>query len=325
MIGIVLAAGLGTRLRPYSNAVSKAAMPIAGVPIVVRVIEQFRAAGVGDRIVVIARSPEHDIVPLIVEHARREGYEVAFGYQQQPRGSAHALMHVPGRDRLDEHVLIGACDNLFDPDELRRLVAQHRASGADGACRADGTMAVLRTTAEKMRASSNIVVEGKRVVRVIEKPGPDEIASPFAGPLLGAFSPGIFAELNAVTESPRGELELQDAIQAFIAGGARVEWFELSWRLTLTTPDDLLALNERFFDAASSPAPVPRPNVTFVPPCVIDDEVAIGPGSVIGPNAHLMRGCRIGRGCTVRHALVFPGAVVPDGATVEHALVAPVS
>lgn len=316
MLGIVLAAGLGTRLRPYSDLVSKAAMPIAGVPVVLRVIEQFRAAGV-DGVAVIARSPEHDIVPLIEHHAREHGYGVAFGYQSEQRGSAHALMQVPKRATLDEHVLIGACDNIFVQDELTALVAQHVQSGADG------TMAVIRVPPEKMTASSNVVVDGDRVTRVVEKPTPSQIASPFAGPCLYAFSPRIFGYLDAVTESPRGELEFQDAMQAFIDDGARIECFELSGRTTLTTPADLLALNDHFFGATSLPAPVPRRDVTFVPPCVIDDDVALGPGSTIGPNAHLMRGCRVGARCTVRHALVFPAAVIPDDTTAEHTLVPP--
>ena len=316
MIGIVLAAGLGTRLRPYTAAVSKAAMPVAGVAIAVRVIEQLRAAGGADRVIVIAQSPEHDVVPLIEEHARRHGYEVAFGYQRRPRGSAHALMHVPDREGLDEDVLIGACDNLYEPDELGRLVAQHGASGADG------TMAVLRAASEGMGASSNVVVEGERVVRVIEKPALEAVASPFAGPLLYAFSPKVLACLDAVGESARGEFEFQDAIQAFIAGGARVGWFEFSRRATLTTPEDLLALNEKVFGGLPGGTRT-EGDVTFVGPVVVDAGVEIGPGSTVGPNAHLMRGCRVGRGATVRHALVFPGAVVADGAGVEHALVAP--
>jgi len=320
VLGLVLAAGLGTRLRPYSDVVSKAALPIAGVPIIVRVIEQFRAAGV-DRIAVIARSPEHDIVPLVEAHAREHGYGVAFGYQPEQRGSADALMQVPGREKLDEHVLIGACDNIFVQEQLAGLVTQHLAS------RADGTMAVIRVPPEKMTASSNVVVNGDpdhgsgRVVRVVEKPRPSQIASPFAGPCLYAFSPRIFGYLDAVTESPRGELEFQDAMQAFIDDGARVEWFELSGRTTLTSADDLLALNERFFAQTPSPPPAPQRYVTFAPPCIVDDDVALGPGSTIGPNAHLMRGCRIGARCTVRHALVFPGAQVADGATVEHTLI----
>jgi glucose-1-phosphate thymidylyltransferase len=314
VIGIVLAAGLGTRLRPYSDVVSKAAMPVAGVPIVLRVIEQFLAAGGVGRVIVVARSPEHDIIPLIREHARRRGYDVAFGYQPEQRGSAHALMQVPDLGRLDEHVLIGACDNLYEPSEVAALVEQHARR------RADGTMAVLRVPPEKVAASSSVVVDAGRVVRLIEKPALDQVASPFCGPLLYAFSPQIFAHLNDVRPSRRDELEFQDAIQAFIEAGARVEWFELSGRMTLTTPDDLLALNERFFGATSAPTPMPRRGVTFVPPCVVDDEVAIGPGSTIGPNVHLMRGCRIGRACTVRHALVFPGAHVADDSTVEHTL-----
>jgi NDP-sugar pyrophosphorylase family protein len=318
VIGIVLAAGLGTRLRPYSEAISKAAMPVAGVPIVLRVIEQLRAAGVEGRFIVIARSPRHDIVPLIVEHARRSGYEVSFGYQDEQRGSAHALMQVPGSQRLDDDVLIGACDNLYEPDELKRLVAQHAERGPDG------TLAVLRVPPEKMTASSNVVVDGERVTHVVEKPRVNQIASPFAGPCLYAFSPKIFGYLGAVAESPRGELEFQDAMQAFIGDGARVEWFELSRRVTLTTPDELLALNEAFF--ADMPAGIhPISGSTIVEPCVLGPGVQIGEGSTIGPNAHLMRGCRVGRDCTVRHALVFPGAAVADGTTVEHTLVAPAS
>ncbi|MBN1916770.1 MAG: NTP transferase domain-containing protein [Verrucomicrobia bacterium] len=318
MIGIVLAAGLGTRLRPYSSLISKAAMPVAGLPIACRVIEQFRRAGVDGRIVVIARSPEHDIVPLIEADARRNGYEVAFGYQSEQRGSAHALMQVADRRALiarDEHVLIGACDNLYEPDEIAHLVEQHRTSGTDG------TMAVLRVPPEKVTVSSSVVVDGDRVVRIVEKPTLDDVASPFCGPLLYAFSPRILGLLDGVQPSPRGELEFQDAMQAFLDAGARVGWFELSRRDTLTLPADLLALNARFFAQTSLPTPGGRDGVTFVPPCLVEDEVAIGAGSTIGPNAHLMRGCRVGADCTIRHALVFPGAEIAKGSTTEHGLV----
>ena len=316
MIPIVLAAGLGTRLQPYSRAVSKPAMPVAGVPVILRVIEQCRDAGAADRLIVIANAPEHDVVPLVEAHARQHGYDVAFGYQRERRGSAHALRHVPGRDRLDQHILIAACDNFFESAELRSLVAQHQKRGADG------TMAVLRVPPENMRAHSNVIVEGERVVRVIEKPAPGDVASPFVGPLLYAFSPKILTTLDDVPESPRGEFEFQDAIQAFIRDGARVEWFELSRRTTLTTPDDLLALNEQFFGAMPGGTRT-LGDATIIEPAIIDPDVEIGEGSTVGPNAHLMRGCRVGRASTVRHALVFPGAVVPDRTTVEHTLIPP--
>ena len=82
---LVLAAGLGTRLRPLSTLRAKAALPVAGRPLIVRILEQLRAAGVQRVVINLHHRPE--TITRVVGDGARVGLDVRYSWEASVLGS----------------------------------------------------------------------------------------------------------------------------------------------------------------------------------------------------------------------------------------------
>lgn len=91
-------------------------------------------------------------------------------------------------------------------------------------------------------------------------------------------------------------------------------------RLTLTGPEDLLAINRHYLVTGHGrPQLAPftvGPNTHLITPLRIEEGTVIGEGCVIGPRVYIERDCRIGSQVTIQDAVVLRGAVLEDGAMV---------
>ena len=83
---LLLAAGLGTRLRPLTNVRAKPAVPVAGKPLVVRILEWLAGQGVADAVVNLHHRPE--TIARCVGHGERAGVRVRYSWEPQILGSA---------------------------------------------------------------------------------------------------------------------------------------------------------------------------------------------------------------------------------------------
>jgi N-acetyl-alpha-D-muramate 1-phosphate uridylyltransferase len=123
MEAMILAAGLGTRLRPLTFETPKALVEVAGVPVLDRVAERVVALG-ADRIVVNVSPHAH----LIREHIeRRDGWGVEVLVSEEPDGpleTGGGLLHAADLFRRDGPVLVHNADILSDMD-LAALYAAH--------------------------------------------------------------------------------------------------------------------------------------------------------------------------------------------------------
>ncbi len=316
MQGVILAAGLGKRLQPLTETRSKAMMPIAGKPIVARVMELAARGGVDDFILVIAPQDRE-----IESHFRRETNpwpNVRFVYQTERKGMAHALLQAA--PLINGDFFLSACDNLVSAESIARIDAFWQTES-----RPNAILTLMPTTVERIRSGATVGLNGPWVTRIIEKPQPEEILSDLASLPLYVFAPRILDYLPEVQPSPRGEYELQDAIQQLIARDGRVGGVVLENRMTLTNVADLLALNLAYLRTETG-APHLQPEAVgahthFVMPVRVESGVVIGAQCTIGPNVYLEHGCCIGNGVTLRDAVVLRGAAVADGETVVERVV----
>lgn len=310
MQGVILAAGRGSRLRHLTRNRSKAMLPIAGRPIVERVMAPLADHGIRDFVLVVHPDDE-----AIARHFREEAPfpgRIRFVHQTQRRGMADALLQA--RPFISGDFLLSACDNLVSSEDVGRLLSAWRSEPQPSA-----VLALLPVEPERLGSVGIVEQDGLWVTRIVEKPAPEEAPSDVSSLPLYVFSPVLLDYLDRVSPSPRGEYELQDAIQMVIERQGHVQGVTLSGRMTLTHPRDLLALNRHYLArdglllrATASAGPGTR----FVPPAVIEEGVAVGAGCVIGPTVYAEAGCRIGDGAVIRDAVLLRGAAVPPGATI---------
>jgi glucose-1-phosphate thymidylyltransferase len=230
MVGkaVILARGLGTRMRRESRGVElgadgaamadrglKALMPIAGRPFLHYVADSLIRAGARELCFVIA--PEAD---LMREHARRiaesAGVQVACVVQDEPRGTADAVLaaeeFVAGGD-----FLLSNGDNLYPDDALAALADLPAGICGLAAFDAESMAAGGNIDAERIRDFAVVVSDAQdRLERIVEKPANPEdytcMGRVWVSMNLFRFSALIFDACRRVEVSPRGELELPDAV-----------------------------------------------------------------------------------------------------------------
>jgi NDP-sugar pyrophosphorylase family protein len=293
---VILAAGRGTRLKEKTVKRSKAMAPVAGAPMIARVVDSLRAAGVGRFVVVSAPGDDElksfcSTVPDMVVRVQRE-----------PKGSGDAL-RVCEAD-LEGPFLVSACDSLLKADDIISACRLFESMQAQAA------LTVMQVREDVPLESRSVVrMQGDEVLEFIEKPLPSQRVSNITSLPLWVLSLEVFGELATMEPSPRGEYELPATFNSFIAKGRRVVAHRAAARYDLTTVADLLSLNRMFLRSMSpaiqvhATASIPE-SVKLVAPVRIDEGCSVGEGVELGPEVYLERGATIGSQVTLRNAVV---------------------
>ncbi len=122
---LVLAAGLGTRLRPLTFCRAKAAVPVAGTPLICRQLQGLVRAGVRDAVVNLHHRPQ--TIAAVVGDGAALGCRVRYSWERTVLGSAGGPRHA--LSLLDDRFFIVNADTLCAVD-FRALLDRHLASGA---------------------------------------------------------------------------------------------------------------------------------------------------------------------------------------------------
>lgn len=313
MQAVILAAGLGTRLRPVTDSRSKAMVPVLGRPLVERAMMPFVENGIREFILVV--SPDDQEIREYFSRQPAPSITVEYVFQRERLGMAHALDKAA--NLIKGRFVLSACDSLIGQSHVGDLLAL--AEGSDAA------LSLLDVEPEKISRSGVVEIDGDVIRRIVEKPRLEEAPSRTVSLPHYVFSHGFLEAVARVEPSPRGEYELQDAIQALIDGGGRVRGVRADVRLQVSTPEDLLELTRRLLNEDSEPRHVVPERVgvgaTLVEPLRIDRGVVIGEGCEIGPEVYLEAGCSLGDRSIVRRTVVLRGGRVDPGAVIEDSVV----
>lgn len=289
--GVILAAGQGSRIRPFSDSYPKPLLPILDRPLLVWQIEAMRALGITDILIVIGHLG-HRIVQTL---GTGEAYGVRLRYveQEQRLGIAHAV------GQLEKHVarpfLLFLGDIFFETDDLSGMVDRFRTEGVD---------AVLATKVEEdveaIKRNFTVTLDERGFVRrVIEKPRHPRTHLKGCG--LYLFDSAIF---DAIRRTPRtalrDEYEITDSIQIFIEDGYGVVAAPVVQRdLNLSHPADLLELNLHVMRREG--------HERFLAETAVVDPAAKVERSVV------MQGAHVHADADLDECVVLPGEVVPRG------------
>ncbi len=184
MKAFLLAAGLGTRLRPLTDTIPKCMVSIRGRPLLDIWLDSLVSAGVEEVLVNLHHRPE--VVRRHLE-GRRGLPSVHLAYEEELLGSAGTL--AAHKDWIDGEELVLACnaDNLTDFD-LRALVDVHGSSGTLA------TLALFR--AERPHECGIVEIDDRgRMIGFCEKPA--KPASDLANAGMYAFDPQVIEDIPA--------------------------------------------------------------------------------------------------------------------------------
>lgn len=305
---VILAAGLGKRLRPLTYTTSKPMLPIIGKPVMEHVLSSVRGAGFSNIIIVV--NPRHEQIRSYFRDGSNFGLRIRYAFQDKPLGMAHAAGVV--KDLVEEDTfLLMASDNIVEAGSLRSIVEKHLRGDFSG------TLSLMRARWEDViNLSSAKFDEHLRVSKIVEKPGLDEAPSNIVSMPIYVFNKAIFRFLPKVGFSPRGEYELQDAIQMIIDDGLVVSGFFIDHRLHLATIEDLMNINWCFLERESHMLESRNFGTYF--PATLHPTCRVGAGSEIGPYVYVGADSRLGRNVRIVKSILMSAVGVGKGSTIAN-------
>jgi dTDP-glucose pyrophosphorylase len=226
---VLLARGLGTRMRRAEGGVAleaaqeaaaasglKAMIPAGGRPFLDHVLSAVADAGVSEACLVVG--PEHEAVRSHYAVAVPRRLRISFAVQERPLGTADALRSAEAF-AAGEDVLVLNGDNRYPVSALRRLLELPGAAVALFTPR--GLVRDGNVTAERIPAFAVGLLDDEGFLAdVVEKPSPALLARLGESVLVSMncwrLPPAIFEACRRVGPSPRGELELPDAVRIAI-------------------------------------------------------------------------------------------------------------
>jgi NDP-sugar pyrophosphorylase family protein len=226
VIAVVLAAGRGTRLGAIGRDTPKPLVPVAGVPVIDRLLDALGADGFADVVVVTGHRAD-EVERYLASRPLR------FVRQDKPRGTADAVL--AAREAVgNSPFLVTWVDVLVEPGTYRRVAA--------AATKADAAVAVNRL--DDLSAGGAVTIDDGMMTGITEKPGP--VAGWNLTGVL-ALDTAVWPYVEAVGRSVRGEYELPDAINAWIGGGARISAVAVEGAVfEIGTPEGLIAASAAY-------------------------------------------------------------------------------
>jgi NDP-sugar pyrophosphorylase family protein len=286
---MIVAAGLGTRLRPLTELRPKPALPVRGIPLIAYTLALLARHGVTEVII-----NAHHLPDILMDAARRHcplDMELRFSIEAELLQTGGGIRRVADFLRQSDPCLIVAGDMLLDAD-LSALVAAHRARG-------DAWTMLLRAGDSREKTFGTIGVDSENRVRRIGT----------RHDLGGEHRAGLYAWANVVAARAFDSLPEREIFSHFDG------W--IAPELALGATDirgEILASDDFVWEPVGTPAEYLAANLDPIrlsyqdaiadaqrAGARVDGDVVIGAGAELGP------------GVKLRRAVIWDGEQVPDG------------
>jgi glucose-1-phosphate thymidylyltransferase len=204
MRGIILAGGLGTRLRPLTNITNKQLLPVYNRPMIYYPLNTLLKAGIKEILIITAPDRAGDFSGLLGS-GREFGAKFTYEIQDEPRGLADAF--IIGENFIDEeNVAMILGDNIFE-DDFTGEIKKFKKGGEIFAKR------VL----DPERFGVVEFDKNGRAVKIFEKP--KKFISDRAVTGLYLYDHRVVEIARSLKPSERGELEISDINNWYLAKG----------------------------------------------------------------------------------------------------------
>jgi glucose-1-phosphate thymidylyltransferase len=313
MKALILAGGAGTRLRPITHTSAKQLVPVANKPILFYGIEAMVAAGITE-IGVIVGDTRAEVMSALGD-GQRFGAVFTFIPQDAPLGLAHCVL-IADEFLGDDDFVMYLGDNLLEQD-LGAFV--HAFESARDGAEPPTAQILLKQVPDPQRFGIAELDSDGHVVRLVEKPAdpPSDLA------LVGVylFDRTINEAVRSIAPSPRGELEITDAIQWLVDQGKRVRCELLTgWWIDTGKLTPLLEANRLLLEKIE-----PRIDGKVDDASTIDGRVVIEAGATV-TNSILRGPLVIGAGALISDSFVGPFSAIGDNceivnSEVEHSVI----
>ena len=285
---IVLAAGEGQRLRPFTVTRPKAMLSIADKPILQFVVEALVQNGIRNIVLVVGYRKEQ--VYDYMGSGEDFGVDITYITQDKQLGTAHALSQA--RDIAEGEFLVLPGDNLIDADTIAAFMQVKPEA-----------MLVKRVSDPERYGVVNLA--GTEVKDIIEKP---KVAAS------NMVNTGIYAFTGEIFTFTESLLDIPDVLNNMITAGRTVAAVETegTW-LDVVYPWDIISLNDAVLrDMEASLGGTVESGAT------IKGKVTVGEGTVVRSGSCVYGPVVIGSGCDIGpNVCIMPATSIGDNVVVS--------
>jgi NDP-sugar pyrophosphorylase family protein len=298
MKAMILAAGLGTRLRPLTEEISKPMVPIVNRPVMEHIVDLLALHGFKDLYVNLHYHP--DVITRHFGDGEHWGLSITYSFEEELLGTAGGVKKLEKKLGGDTFLIISG-DALTDLD-LSALIAFHKRHGS---------IATLVVTPVSDPSKYGVVIteEGGRITGFQEKPGREEAKSFVANSGIYVFEPEVLEMI------PAGFYDFGTQLfPRFLEEG--IDFYGYQHGDYWNDVGSLQEYKEGNFDALTGKVKVRIPGVR------IGEDVWIGEDTVIEEEVVMVGPICIGANCEVKKgARLFGPLVVGDRTIIDEGAV----
>jgi bifunctional UDP-N-acetylglucosamine pyrophosphorylase/glucosamine-1-phosphate N-acetyltransferase len=288
---------------------------VGGKPILEHCLNALKASGIKEAVIVVYYMA--DSIRGYFGDGKRFGLKLEYVEQKGVLGTGNAVGAV--EPSVQEDFLTVNGDLLFNAEAVKTVIDIHQKE------KPVATMAIVPV--EKPENYGIVELEDeKKIKRIVEKPTSEKSPTNLANAGIYIFSTEIFSKLKEISPSPRGEVEIPDALSLLINEGktvaaakiAKEQWFDIGrpWDLLEANRWALMKIKYRMNGIIENGAHLLGPvNVAETArvrsgayiegPAHIDEESDVGPNCYIRPYTSIGKKVRIGNACEVKNSLVM--------------------
>ncbi len=235
IVGVILAAGKGNRIKPINFEYPKPLLPVCNKPIMVYQIEEMKQLGINEIFIVIGHLGGK--IKKYFGNGSKFGVKIAYVKQKERLGIAHAVGQL--EQYIQDPFLLFLGDIFYIPKNLKKMITLFNKN------KAGAVLAVKKEqNPDLIKRNFSLILDGKKLVkRVIEKPR--YVTNNLKGCGIYLFDLPIFDVIrNTPRTAMRDEYEITTAIQLMVDYGYKVYAADvISWDMNITFTQDLLKCN----------------------------------------------------------------------------------
>jgi NDP-sugar pyrophosphorylase family protein len=303
--GMILAAGLGTRLRPLSYELPKPVIPVLGRPLCTYNMEFLRRAGIKSFVLNLHTHPK--LIQQRVTGWAGKRARIDFTLEPVILGTGGGIGNA--REFLKGGTFVTVNGDTILSFPFASALAFHRER------RALATLILFPDPAK--RYTPVWIAEGGRITGFGSEAG--------EGTRSGFYTGCQIVEPELLRRIPPGKASciIRETYTPLVADKAPVFGFLSSGRFQeFGTPADYLEGTLSLLPAGGKEPALPG-GFTTIPPVYISPKARVGPGARTGPDAVIEEGATVGEGASVARAILWPGAVLPAGEELVGAILTP--
>lgn len=208
MKGVILAGGTASRLLPLTKVTNKHLLPVFDKPMIYYPIETLKTAGIKD--ILVITGPHHGgAIFSLLGSGKEFGVNFTYKIQDEPSGIPSAIGLAEGFVGKDKFIAING-DNILT-DTITRF-AEEFAKGDE-----EARILLYNGTLEQARKSGVAILDGDRVVKLLEKPSTPPATTISIG--VNMYTHSAFDVIRKLRPSSRGETEITELNSYFLEKG----------------------------------------------------------------------------------------------------------